>query len=362
MQPRLEVVQSIPCYVDNETSPIGIANILFCGRCVRDRFNVLNQYSDINWVDTVDKVVAPSSIPIADIMDQRAVELIKQGSIATQWSGGVDSTSLLLALIKNGISKEDLVVFYDANSVAEYPKLYEWLKEQGWNLKEVKRSWLKELGNVDTDLITNGWCADQLFGSIYFHEYPSSYSLPLVQFLENNKFPQKQPSTEEINKAVEVYREYANKVFGIELNIAAELGWFINFTCKWTWVSTFNELYLSTTKNSNKTQVFYNTEAFQAFALNNFENIARDNIYAQDASKYKEPLKQYCYSVFKDDDYLQNKTKNPSWNSSSDRTMVTGFTITAKTSQGIERYLAPEGFPMGMYQDALEGIFTRFKK
>lgn len=362
MQQKLEVVQSIPCYMDDEASPLGLANILFCGRLVRDRFNVLNQYSNYNWTDTVDKVVEPSSTPIADLMDQRAVELIKQGSIATQWSGGVDSTSLLLALIKNGISKEDLEILYDANSVQEYPKLYEWLKNQGYNLHLVEKSWYRELKNVDTDLITNGWCADQLFGSIYFHEDPGSYFLDIREFLKGTTFPQVQPTDEQIDKAVAVYKDHAKNTFGLDLKIAAQLGWFINYTCKWTWVSTFNELYLVDTKNALKTKPFFDTEYFQAFAIGNYENISRANMYAADASEYKKPLKQYCNSIFEDEDYLLNKTKNPSWNSSSDRTIRTDFRIVAKTTTGYEKFSAPQGFPPLMYKDALEGIFTRYKK
>ena len=101
---QVDVIQSLPCFLDDETSPFGIANILFCGRLVRDRFNVLNQYSKVNWLDTTDSIPEPVETPIADLMDQRANELIAQGSVGVQWSGGVDSTSLLLALIRNGSS------------------------------------------------------------------------------------------------------------------------------------------------------------------------------------------------------------------------------------------------------------------
>lgn len=125
----IDVVQSIPCYYDDETSPYGIACLLFTGRLVRDRFNNLNSFSQFNWIQEKESIPIPNSTPLAELIDRRANELLGQ-SISVQWSGGVDSTTLLLALIKNGISKEDLLVYYDNNSVQEYPKLFHWLQKQ----------------------------------------------------------------------------------------------------------------------------------------------------------------------------------------------------------------------------------------
>ena len=100
--PLIDVAQSIPCYYDDETSPYGIACLLFAGRLVRDRFNNLNPYSRFNWIQEKESIPIPNSTPLAELIDRRANELIGQ-SISVQWSGGVDSTTLLLSLIKNGM-------------------------------------------------------------------------------------------------------------------------------------------------------------------------------------------------------------------------------------------------------------------
>lgn len=359
---QVDVIQSLPCYLDNETSPFGIANILFCGRLVRDRFNVLNQYSKVNWLDTVDPIPEPVETPIADLMDQRANELISKGSIGVQWSGGVDSTSLLLALIRNGIAKEDLEVLYDANSCSEYPKLFTWLSEQGWNMHPVDTSWLQVLGKTDVDVITNGWCADQLFGSVFFYQMPEKYLMSLDEFLNDLKFPGIQPNQEQKKFAIEVYKKYAKDYFGIDLNVAAELGWFINFVIKWSWVKAFNDCYLIRTKNSNKTQVFYNTDYFQSWALNNYHSIKEANIYGKNAAMYKRPLKEYCQTIFKDDDFLQNKSKKPSWNASQNRTMYNKTCIVLKINNGYDVYDAPAKFPYLKAQEFINEIFTRYSK
>ena len=360
--PKLISALTLPCQLEDETSPIGIANLLFCGRLVRDRFNVLNQYSRINQIDTVDKIPEPSPTPIGELMDRRAEELIGKGSISTQQSGGVDSTSLLLALIKNGVSKEDLQILYDTNSVDEYPKLYLWLKENGQNMKPVT-NWFDILSTVDTDIITNGQCADQLFGSVFFHTSPELYTVSMEELLTKVSVPSGSIPEKKKQEAIEVYKNFAKEKFGLDLTCAAELGWFINFTVKQTYVKDFNLLYLCNTKNWQKTKVFYDTEYFQSQALNNYPNIKKCNIYSSDASQYKRPLKEYCNEIFPDEEYLEKKTKKPSQNASQNRTMYRKMKIVLRSDEGYQMFEAPKYAPNNQsYEKILEGIFTKYRK
>lgn len=145
--------------------------------------------------------------------------------------------------------------------------------------------------------------------------------------------------------AVDVFKQMGKDLFNVDINIAAELGWMINFCLKWTWVSSFNELYLANTDNQFKTKVFYDTSQFQSWAVNNFLQIHQNNIYGSESVYYKQPLKQYCYKVFKDDNFLYNKTKKPSWNAAlTDRlgkSLETTETVTIKTTKGYDIYELP---------------------
>lgn len=353
-------IQSLPTILATG-SPYDFVAQVFCDRFVRDRFNVLNQYSSINWGSTVDAIPSGSVKSISDIMDERAVELISKGSIAAQWSGGVDSTALLLALIKNGISKEDLVICYDSNSIEEYPKLYNWLKENGWNLKECS-NWYKELSTIDTNLITNGWCADQLFGSVFFYSAPEYYSYSIPDFLSKATLTYGKLTEDQITEHTEVYQKYAKNVFNLDLNIAAELGWFINFVMKWSWVSKYNDLWLLTTKNKNKTKVFYDTQDFQNWSLGNFQDIKEHNIYGEDTRFYKKPLKEYCNSIFPDERFLLEKGKQPSWNAKMNSTMYASRKIILETTAGYEVHNLEEAFKNGRQDEAINQIFTSIKK
>ena len=358
---KLIVAQSIPCLPEDSITPFTFACQLFSGRQVRDRFNVLNEYSDFNWIDTVDPIPEPKDTPLKELMDKRAQDFLGK-KVVTQWSGGVDSTSIVLALIKNGIHKDDLLILHDDGSVQENPKLYHFLKDNEYNIKEVKH-WRKELGSVDTDVITNGWCADQLFGSIFFHEAYAQYNFEPVKFLSSVTGPFGPKLTEEQAKEfAQVYKDAAKKLFNLDLNIAAELGWYINFTMKWTWVSTFNELYLLGTKNKNKTDCFFNTDYFQSWSIFNYPNIAKHNIYGEDARYYKRELKEYCYEVFPDDEFLLKKTKFPSWNGALSHTEEDEFRLTFKLDDGYRIYSVPYD-SIGNIAYPFQGkFFTRFKK
>ena len=358
--PELILAQSLNCDLDNWTTPYGVACLLFAGRLVRDRFNVLNKFSEFNWVNTVDPIYEPDNTPLSELMDRRANELLGN-SITVQWSGGVDSTSLLLSLIKNGVSKEDLQIYYDSNSVEEYPRLLHWLQEQKYNTKEV-RNWKKALGNVQTDIITNGWCADQLFGSMFFHQSAEKYHTPIEELLTSVIFPEGSLKPDEAAFATETFKKMGRDLFNIDLNIAAELGWFINYCLKWTWVSTFNELYLVTTPAYGKTRVFYDTPYFQAWSLNNFPLIKDFNIYGSNVKRYKRQLKEYCNSIFPDPDYLQNKTKKPSWNAALTSTRVNDRVVTLKSTKGYEIFNLPSQMPRGCPNLFDNAFFTKYKK
>lgn len=77
---------------------------------------------------------------------------------------------------------------------------------------------------------------------------------------------------------------------------------------------------------------------------------------------YKRPLKEYCQTVFKDDDFLQNKSKKPSWNASQNRTMHNKTWIVLKTNKGYDVYDAPAKFRYTNAQEFINEIFTRYSK
>ena len=357
---KLIVAQSLSCNIEKEVTPYTVACTMFAGRLVRDRFNNLNQYSEMNWVDTVDPVPEPKDTPMKELMDQRAQDFLGK-QVVVQWSGGVDSTAVLLALIKNGVQKEDLQIFYSQGSVAEYPKLYEYLLQNKFNLFEVS-DWRQDLGSVTTDVITNGWCADQLYGSLFFHEGYRQYHWSIEKLLTTTEAPYGKLTEEQAKEFTQIYKDAAKKTLGLDLVIAAHLGWFVNFCMKWTWVSTYNELFLLGTKNGRKTRCFFDTDYFQSWAVNNFSKMSEHNIYGKKTQYYKRDLKEYCNEVFPDSEFLETKTKNPSWNGTVDDGPMKEYRVTLKLDDGYRVYSLPLHSKAVIDYPFNRKFFTRYMK
>ena len=84
--------------------PLSIVTRIFRGHFVRDRFNLLNKYSPFCVSERADEIPTPfaEKVPFADLMDVRAQEIIaNKERIAVSWSGGVDSTGIVTAILKN---------------------------------------------------------------------------------------------------------------------------------------------------------------------------------------------------------------------------------------------------------------------
>ena len=62
---------------------------------------------------------------LGDLLDRRASELLStQRRLAVMWSGGIDSTCVLTALLKNTSNLDQLVVYLTKTSIAENPEFY----------------------------------------------------------------------------------------------------------------------------------------------------------------------------------------------------------------------------------------------
>ena len=106
-----------------------------------DRFGILNDYSPFNLItDNSEMHPLPSWVNSTKSFDQIMMETaesqIKQNKKMTVlWSGGVDSTGIIAALITCGIDKNNLTILCsDAiHNEAEYE--YNLLKKWGYNFK-----------------------------------------------------------------------------------------------------------------------------------------------------------------------------------------------------------------------------------
>lgn len=297
----------------SDMDAFSVINKILWHVAVRDRFNILNRLSPINWTDRADEIPKPydESVALGSIMDEHMAEILDkyaEGNIVIAWSGGVDSTALVCAYLRSEADISRLIIVCTADSIEEYPLFYERMKSLGINVRVVDEV-TDELSDIDCAVILTGCCADKLFGSDVNQRNLSLYNEPWVEALrtyarETTKKPLSERSLEIIEQ---VYTDYAAKL-GLKIEQWCEFLWLVDFGCKWTYVQNEMNLSLAGSKNYGKAVAFYEDMKFQRWAMSWFPNLRKRNPYANPLY-FKKQLKQYILNYTGDVKYFRTKGK-----------------------------------------------------
>jgi len=261
----------------------------------------------------------------ATIMDETAQSYADLNPVVL-WSGGVDSTAILAAFVKNNIS---FTVTFDANTKADAPVMYDYiqanfncidLKNYTFNQEEYPR-FPKE--NVINRIFVTGDCNDQLFpvlqhhlaiGKIFFKFHVRDvgtkainnfYKLPVedrIKYMPSRDYFVANHSRIHGCTIAESGVLYDSVVapklsqFPIATEYAYQLVSYFRFIFKYQMhLDALNDW--NTTNGLNNTfKAFYNTDDFQRWSITNFE----DNYKTQSTTylTMKNNVKQYSYDVF----------------------------------------------------------------
>lgn len=280
---------------------------------------VLNPFPDFS-VDTQDD---PS---FAEVCDRRAIEIIElakkeQRPIYVFWSGGIDSTTALVALLRN-LEKKDideyLTVYLNQESINEYPEFYSDIIQPGLNMQNIDASFDFLEGNP---VIVTGELGDQMFGSVTMIELLNIESD--INDLEVLKKPYKTLLPKYIKHRLKTGNdENAKKLFEFlvpliercpwKIETIFDCLWWMNFTLKWQHVDLrfaagFHNHLAELERNYNLCWHFFKSEDFQRWSVNNPDMKIKDTW-----DTYKFPAKEYIYKYTGDRDYMDNKQKVPS--------------------------------------------------
>ena len=314
-----ELLSARRLFVSEYSDPLSVMNRLFAGWWVRDRFCFLNKFSPLricNEIDAdtkalLDSEELPKEIKINNVIDNQAKRILATDqSIAVSWSGGVDSTCVIVALLRNGLDPQNLTVIHAESSKDEYPFLYKWMVEHKVNLIEDNQV-RRQYSLFDGKIVT-GWCADQLFGSDIHLRNVSLYNQPWIDALKIAMVDRNIYLSDKSFDVLEgIYQEYAS-VLGLKLEQFCEFAWLYNFGCKWTYVIDESQLACETQAMRDKFVPFFAHLDFQRYALRRFPRLREVNVN-QVNKFYKRPLKKYIYEYLNDANYLNNKGKKNSW-------------------------------------------------
>ena len=259
-----------------------------------------------------------------EVCDDRAREILANAEklgvrIHVMYSGGIDSTCLLVSLLKQATpqQKKNIVVLLSQESIAEYPRFYE----------EHIRGKLKVDSSIrfadllgGTDMLLSAEHNDMVMGSDKVGEIMARYGPAAIHRRYSRDLMTEflgaslNGDTEAANLYVDLF-ERIRDVAPVPIDTNFEFLWWVNFAIKWQACYAYIAM-LTPRKNTHlftkdyldtRFVSFFNTEEFQLWSMNNLDKRMKDTW-----ASYKWVAKQVIYDYTKDAEYRDNKLKNGS--------------------------------------------------
>ena len=236
---------------------------------------------------------ADDTLTLSDLMAERADELIlastteSDGLIDVYWSGGVDSTAVLLALADRlgREASERLTVWATESSIREYPQFWKLRKKMYRFMLVYSEDSIQPHVHFSANhsaIKVTGECGDQLHGSARY--YTPGAEAAVTAVLEGAHGEKLKEQAENAPYTLAHWRDWL---------------WWWNFSMKWSSVC-WRICALGQT-NALCHKAFFRTEKFQAWAQAN-PNLRADR-------PYRQALKAYIETFTEDEDYTANKEK-----------------------------------------------------
>jgi hypothetical protein len=286
------------------------------------------------WGATSNKLFVPPPVravedSLSDLLDRRACELLTdQRKIAVMWSGGIDSTCVLVSLIKNTSDLTRLVVYCNNNSIVENPEFYKNFLVGKIECRETASLDVTD-DFIKSHILLHGDPGDCLYGPsmlMYRHLIPDGQHL--LPWKSNrdliargiNEF-RNRPTLNTKSEAgfadwyIAKVNNNIEEVGTYTINTIADWWWWHYFNLKWEF-SILRPLYGS--RQNRRAAIrqdslasfirttFYNTEYFQNWSYTNLSKLCLD------PSRHKSDAKQYIFELDHNELYFQTKRKTES--------------------------------------------------
>lgn len=254
----------------------------------------------------------------AEVCVDRAKEFLELSKrlnkpILVLWSGGIDSTAVLVSFILAGATNQDVIVSLNNLSMREHFKFYHKFIRGKFDIISSEGMCDYITGKY---IVVGGEHNDQLFGSDIIHRVYVTYGMDLVF----------EPATEENIKKVFQTRQMSepsmkiwydllknhSKCAPTEIKTVFDFFWWYNFAFKWqsvffrllTRVSVYNRNIINDEFVRSYYHQFFVTDDFQKWSILN-----PDKKIGKTWESYKLAAKEFIFDFDHDTDYFINKTK-----------------------------------------------------
>ena len=232
------------------------------------------------------------------------------------WSGGIDSSVALLALLETKPIDNELHVRYTTDSIQEFPSLYNEVVSKQWKPVPVDMLYDTDYYNRTDCLKVSGDCGDQIFGSDSVvdddNSFHDSWQIMKKWDLEKIYAPVFSshgkravwPADLKIRPELWKYIDEHVTRAPFKIKTIFDLYWWINFSLKWQHVKYRMAIQFSGATEYKANLAFFDTEDFQRWSLSN-----HDKKHKYSWTSYKWPAKEFIHKYHPDRDYLINKKK-----------------------------------------------------
>ena len=242
----------------------------------------------------------------------RATQLWSLGKpITLFWSGGIDSSAVLISLIETKNNDDVLNIRYTQNSISEFPVMWEKLVKNIDDPIHDKNVLDKKIFKNHDIIKVTGECGDQCFGSDALHgklENIDDDWETIFNWDKNKIFGDVDTVYERCEKfclSEVLFSSVEQAPF--DINTVFDLYWWLNFCFKWHDVDTRMIFTFTPSPDWQSTFSFFNNDDFQKWSIVNHD------IKHQGSWKtYKQPAKDFINKYVYDENYRVNKTKEPS--------------------------------------------------
>ena len=237
--------------------------------------------------------------------------------IKISYSGGIDSTVAMIALIKqkDNYPSVKLIVVLSEESIKEYPKFFIGHIQGKFPIEWVGKNKLAEVLAKKTEkgydfLIVTGELGDQLFGSS-------------LMFRDNLKDSLDKEWDEVLtSKFVTYWKPLVSKIPNKDFSLANVL-WWLNFVLKYQWVQLRMFAMLDGKIPLDNFIHFFGGPRFQRWAMSTPMDIKFTDF--KNDKTYKMPAKEYIYNFTEDKEYLKNKNKKGSLKENLEKSIKSGI-------------------------------------
>ena len=268
----------------------------------------------------------PMTKTFEEICNERAIELLTRADqlqvpLNVFYSGGIDSTLVLVSLLKNATpaQKANLVVLLSEESIMENPNFY---RDHIYGKLRVDSSAVFPYLIGSNQMLIGGEYNDQLFGSNMVGRLVEQFGPESMhQKYDRSIFLKLFNHSLHDEQATNAYLDHFERLKAaapIPIVTNFDYLWWINFAVKWqsvfmrmlSYATAHGVSQIDTEYPGTKYDHFYGTEDFQLWSMNNMDKKIKDQW-----KTYKWVCKDIIYEYTKDAEYRDNKIKRGSLHS-----------------------------------------------